>query len=92
MACFFLDPTIDPNVNIKVRYKDDEDIGEYSLKMLIIIVSICSIICIVITIIVAVVWHHKKVRSRKLNNNKNKGTVLGKEKYIPVNGYTTTGV
>lgn len=82
--------TTEPDVNIKVRHQGGVDSGEYSLTMLIIIVSICSVICIIITIVFAVVWHHKRTKSRKLNNNSKSGRT--RDKYVPVNGYTTTGV
>ena len=87
-------PTTEPDVNIKLRYGDDENLGEYSLTMLIIIVSICSVICIIITVVIAVVWHHKRTKSKKLRQANNKLTGKSKDKYIPVNGYTTrtTGV
>lgn len=78
-------------MNVEVRYSDDNNIGQFSLTTLIIIVSICSVICIIITIIVAVVWHRKKAKSKRIPNN-NSRTFKSNDKYIPVNGFATTGV
>jgi hypothetical protein len=83
-------PTSEPDVNVKQRYGDDETIGQYSLTTLVIIISICSLTCIIITIVVAVVWHHKKTKSKKLNKDSKTGK--SNDKYMPVNGFTTTGV
>ena len=76
-------------MNVKFRYSDDADNGQYSVTTLVIIISICSVICIVITIVVAVAWHHKKAKSKTLNISK---TSQRSDKYMPVNGFSTTGV
>ena len=83
-------PTASQDVNVKFRYRNDVVNGEYSVTKLVIIVSICAVICIIITIVVAVVWHQKRTKSKTLINNGKNGQ--RNDKYIPVNGFSTTGV
>lgn len=65
--------------------------SEYSLKMLIIIVSVSCVICVILTVVLLVLCQQKKKTAQKINNNSAKN-VITDESILSNGKYESTGV
>ncbi|XP_046846481.1 semaphorin-5B-like [Xenia sp. Carnegie-2017] len=84
--------TTPPILEVSFPRSNDEKIGKYSLKIVIIIVSICCLMCVLTTVMIAIVWNRKRTKSIKLKHNDERKIGKRSDKYIPVNQNKTTCV
>lgn len=77
--------TTPPILEVSFPRSNDEKIGKYSLKIVILIVSICCLMCVLTTVMIAVVWNKKRTKSIKLKHNDERKIGKRSDTYIPVN-------